>query len=166
MAPGALAAGAPSRGTGATGVGLLPASPVADEELTSRLRVAVIRLNRRLRQQSLAGLSPAQASALGTINRLGNPTLGELAVAEQVQPPTVTRLVASMEAAGLVTRLADADDRRVARIRPTAEGRRTLQRMRRLKNAFLTRRLAALDPAEREAAAALVELLEHLVAEQ
>ena len=62
-----------------------------DDELAARLRVAVTRLNRRLRQQSLAGLSPAQASALGSINRLGTPTLGELAVAEQVQPPTMTR---------------------------------------------------------------------------
>src|SRR5580692_822017 len=83
--------------------------PASDEELATRLRVAVTRLNRRLRQQSLAGLSPAQAMALGSVNRLGNPTLGELAVAEQVQPPTMTRMVASMEAAGLVARLTDPD---------------------------------------------------------
>ena len=72
-----------------------------------RLRVAVTRLNRKLRQQALAGLSPAQASALGTVNRLANPTLGELAAAEQVQPPTVTRLVTSLESAGLVAREPD-----------------------------------------------------------
>ena len=83
-----------------------PLTPSGDtepgEELASRLRVAVTRLNRKLRQQALAGLSPAQASALGTVNRLINPTLGELAAAEQVQPPTVTRLVTSLESAGLV----------------------------------------------------------------
>jgi len=136
-----------------------------DDELATRLRVAVTRLNRRLRQQSLAGLSPAQASALGSVSRLGTPTLGELATAEQVQPPTMTRLVAGMEDAGLVTRLADEADRRICRVQLTGEGRRTLQRIRTLKNAFLTRRLASLDPPEQAVAVELTALLEHLVAE-
>jgi DNA-binding MarR family transcriptional regulator len=137
----------------------------ADDELAARLRVAVTRLNRKLRQQSLAGLSPAQASALGMVNKLGTPTLGELATAEQVQPPTVTRLVTSMENAGLLAKETDDADRRVVRVRITAEGRRTLQRIRTLKNAFLTRRLAALDPAELASAEDLARLLEHLVAD-
>jgi DNA-binding MarR family transcriptional regulator len=138
----------------------------SDDELASRLRVAVVRLNRKLRQQALAGLSPAQASALGTVNRLHSPTLGELAAAEQVQPPTVTRLVTSLEDAGLVVRQTDGLDRRVVRVRLTAEGRRTLQRIRSLKNAYLARRLAALDPADQALAEALTSLLEHLVAEE
>jgi DNA-binding MarR family transcriptional regulator len=137
----------------------------ADQELSARLRVAVTRLNRRLRQQALAGLSPAQASALGTVNRLGSPTLGELAAAEQVQPPTVTRLVTSLEGAGLVVRETDGVDRRMVRVSITAEGRRNLQRIRTLKNAYLTRRLATLDPSEQELAEALTSLLEHLVAD-
>ena len=136
---------------------------VLDDELATRLRVAVTRLNRRLRQQSLAGLSPAQASALGSVNRLGTPTLGELAVAEQVQPPTMTRLVAAMEGAGLVARLADADDGRVCRVRLTGEGRRTLEHIRTLKNAFLARRFAELEPSDRAALAELTALLERLV---
>ena len=147
-----------------------PRTPVgateAGEELAGRLRVAVTRLNRKLRQQALAGLSPAQASALGTVNRLIDPTLGELAAAEQVQPPTVTRLVASLESAGLVARETDDDDRRVIRVRTTAEGRRNLQRIRSLKNAYLNRRLAALDPAEQQLAEAMTSLLEHLVADE
>ena len=138
----------------------------ADEELASRLRVAVTRLNRKLRQQALAGLSPAQASARGTVKRLVNPTLGELAADEQVQPPTVTRLVASLENAGLVVRETDGVDRRVVRVKITAEGRRNLQRIRTLKNAFLTRRLTALDPSERALAGSLTGLLERLVAEE
>ena len=138
----------------------------SDDELASRLRVAVVRLNRKLRQQALAGLSPAQASALGTVNRLHSPTLGELAAAEQVQPPTVTRLVTSLEAAGLVVRETDGLDRRVVRVRMTAEGRRNLQRIRSLKNAFLARRLAALDPADLALAETLTSLLEHLVADE
>jgi DNA-binding MarR family transcriptional regulator len=139
--------------------------PAADDELASRLRVAVTRLNRRLRQQALAGLSPAQASALAAVKRLANPTLGELAAAEQVQPPTVTRLVTSLESAGLVVRETDGVDRRVVRVKITAEGRRNLQRIRTLKNAFLSRRLAALDPADMALAETLTSLLEHLVAD-
>jgi DNA-binding MarR family transcriptional regulator len=139
--------------------------PEAEEELATRLRVAVTRLNRKLRQQALAGLSPAQASALGTVNRLGSPTLGELAAMEQVQPPTVTRLVTTLESAGLVARETDGADRRVVRVRITAEGRRSLQRIRTLKNAFLTRRLAALDPADKAQVEDLTRLLEHLVAD-
>ena len=92
--------------------------------------------------------------------------MGELAAAEQVQPPTVTRLVASLESAGLVSREADVADRRVARVMITAEGRRNLQRIRTLKNAYLTRRLAALDAPERALAEGLTSLLEHLVADE
>lgn len=139
------------------------ADGAADQELAARLRVAVTRLNRRLRQESLAGVSPAKASALGSVNRLGTPTLGELAVVEQVQPPTMTRLVASMESAGLVARRPDADDGRVVRVRLTAEGRRMLERMRTRKNAYLSRRLGGLDPDLREAAERLTGMLERLV---
>lgn len=137
-----------------------------DDDLAARMRVAVTRLNRRLRQQSLAGLSPAQTTALASINRLGTPTLGQLAVVEQVQPPTMTRLVASMEAAGLVTRMDDAQDRRVCRVRLTAEGRRTLGRIRTMKAAYLTRRFAALTPTEQARLEELTALLERLVAEE
>ena len=142
------------------------AEQTPDEELAGRLRVAVTRLNRRLRQQSLAGLSPAQASALGTVNRGVALTLGEVAAIEQVQPPTVTRLVSSLENAGLVARVNDELDRRVVRVKITAEGRRALERIRTLKNAYLRRRLAALDPAEREQADILTSLLEHLVVDE
>lgn len=140
--------------------------PTPDEELAARLRAAVTRLNRRLRQQSLAGLSPAQASALGTVHRGDGLTLGEVAAAEQVQPPTATRLVSSLEDAGLVARVNDEVDRRVVRVKITAEGRRALERIRKLKNAYLRGRLAALDPSERKLAETLTSLLEHLVVEE
>lgn len=146
-----------SAGSGKSGGGEV------DEVLAARLRVAVTRLSRRLRQESLTGVSPSQEAVLGTINRLGRPTLGELAQAEQVQPPTMTRVVAAMEAAGWVTRHGDAGDRRVARVELTREGRATLERIRTLKTAFLTRQLAQLAPGERDNAAALAGLLERLV---
>ena len=139
---------------------------VDNEELASRLRLNINRLHRRLRQESLAGLSPAQASALGAVNRLGSPTLGELAAIEQVQPPTMTRIVATLTGSGMVTRVTDGADRRSARVRITPTGKRSLERIRTLKNAFLTRRLADLSPTEQVQAAELVTLLEHLLGEQ
>ena len=136
-----------------------------DEEVAGRLRIAVNRLQRRLRQESLGGLSPAQASALGSVSRHGSPTLGELAALEQVQPPTMTRIVASLAEAGMVTRVADANDRRSARVRITPAGERALELMRTRKNAFLVRRLGELSPDEQRQAAELVALLEHLLVE-
>jgi DNA-binding MarR family transcriptional regulator len=138
---------------------------LVNEELASRLRLAVNRLHRRLRQQSLGGLSPAQASALGSVSRLGSPTLGELAASEQVQPPTMTRIVASLADAGMVTRVTDDTDRRSARVHITPAGLRALERIRTLKNAFLVRRLSELSPDEQLKASELVELLEHFLVE-
>jgi DNA-binding MarR family transcriptional regulator len=134
-----------------------------DEEVATRLRVAVIRLYRRLRQQSLSGISPAQASALGSVNRLGTPTLGELAAVEQVQPPTMTKIAAQMEEAGLVTRVSDQTDRRIVRVKLTAQGRRQIERIRQLERSYLSSQLAGLPPEERAAATELVSLLEHLL---
>ena len=138
---------------------------LTDEEVAGRLRSAINRLQRRLRQESLGGLSPAQASALGSVRRHGNPTLGELAALEQVQPPTMTRIVAGLAEAGLVTRVADANDRRSARVRITTAGERALERVRTRKNAFLVRRLAELDPGEQQRVAELVFLLERFLEE-
>ena len=67
--------------------------------MASRLRLAVTRLHRRLRQQSSGDLTPSQASALASIDRLGSPTLGELAARESVQPPSLTRIVAASRSA-------------------------------------------------------------------
>ena len=136
---------------------------LSSEDVASRLRVAVNRLQRRLRREALGGLSPGQASALGTVRRLGRPTLGELAAEEQVQPPSMTRIVGLLVAAGLVSKEADADDRRSVHVRITPEGERALQRIRGAKDAFLVRRLGELGPEDRQHAAELVTLLEHLL---
>jgi DNA-binding MarR family transcriptional regulator len=136
---------------------------MTQEEVAGRLRSAVNRLQRRLRQESLGGLSPAQASALGSVHRHGNPTLGELAAIEQVQPPTITRIVAGLAEAGMVTRVADANDRRSARVRTTPAGERALEQIRTRKNAFLLRRLDQLSEEEKRHSAELVAFLEHLL---
>ena len=134
-----------------------------DDELAARLRVAVTRLNRRLRQESMTGISPSQEAALAAVKRLGRPTLGELAQAEQVQPPSMTRVVAAMEAAGLIVRSGDEDDRRVSRVELTPKGRATLDRIRSLRTAYLARQIALLSPDERSRAEELAHLLERFV---
>jgi DNA-binding MarR family transcriptional regulator len=129
-------------------------------ETAQRLRTAVTRLNRRLRSSSLGGVSPAQASALAMIDRLGSPSLGELAAAEQVQPPTITRLVASLERDGLVQRRVDGEDRRCLRVTLTASGRRELSSIRVKKAAFIEQRLARLEDDELDAVVRVIGILE------
>ncbi len=131
--------------------------------LASRLRLAVTRLHRSLRQQADGGLTPSQASALAGVARMGSPTLGALAAREAVQPPSMTRIVGALEDLGLVTRVVDPSDRRVVRITITASGEAVLDHNRSLKNAFLTGRVASLDPSDRAALADLTALLERLV---
>jgi DNA-binding MarR family transcriptional regulator len=134
-----------------------------DAELAARLRLAVTRLHRCLRQQADAGLTPSQASALAGIEKLGSPTLGALAAREAVQPPSMTRIVVALEAMGYVTRVADPADRRVARITITPSGEGVLRHTRSLKNAFLADRLLQLEPSDRAALGDLTALLERLV---
>jgi len=134
-----------------------------DAELATRLRMAVARLHRSLRQQAEGTLTPSQTSALASVDRLGAPTLGALAARESVQPPSMTRVVSGLEELGYLTRAADPDDRRVARITITPSGKAVLRRARSLKNAFLTERLHRLDPETRAVLPELVGLLERLV---
>ncbi len=142
----------------------LPAGVEQSEaELAARLRLSVTRLYRRLRQHTVGGLTASQASAMSTINRLGAPTLGELAEWESIQPPSMTRIVANLEQAGYVKRVVDQADRRVARVTLLAPGRKVLQQNRSLKNAFLARQLRQLDEQEREALGELTVLLERLL---
>ena len=133
---------------------------IAAAPLAPRLRLVVTRLARRLRQHADATVSPTQLAALATIDRQGSVTLGELAALEQVQPPTITAAVGRMEERGLVVRVPDRTDRRVARVEITAEGRRLLEQSRSRKTAYLERRLASLTADERatlDAAAAILE---------
>jgi DNA-binding MarR family transcriptional regulator len=97
------------------------------------------------------------------VDRLGTPTLGELAAAEMVQPPSTTRTVSSLESAGMLERLLDPADGRVARVRTTAEGRRTMQRIRSMRTALLAQGLRRLTDDERRRLADVVPLLERLV---
>ena len=137
---------------------------VGEAELAARLRLVVNRLARQLRSQGPADLSPSLASALVTIELQGPITLGQLASQERVTPPSVTRMAATLEGRGLVRREVDSADRRIAYLSLTAEGKRTVQRTRTRKTAFLAKRLHRLDESQvgvlREALPLLEGLLE------
>lgn len=137
-----------------------------DQELVTRLRLAVMRLARRLRQQAEPGVTPSMLSALASIDYLGSVSLKELAELERVQPPTLTKIVARLEEAGLVRRDADSEDRRVSRVSLTREGKQFIQRARTRKDAYLTRRLGKLGARDVDALAAAVDALERLLEEE
>jgi DNA-binding MarR family transcriptional regulator len=112
------------------------------------------------REDSATGVPPAQLSALSVLVFGGPRTLGELAAAEQVRPPTMTRIVQALEAAGLVRRARDPRDARVHRLHATAKGRRVMQRGRERRVANLATLLDRLSPdqiARVHEAAVLVE---------
>src|SRR5213083_1354939 len=118
--------------------------------LADRLHSAAVHLLRRLRRHDAAmGLSAARASALSVVVFGGPVTIGQLAQAEQVSAPTMTRLIIGMEREGLVRREADARDGRVVWLQPTARGARTLEAGRRRRVAALAEDLGTLSPGER-----------------
>jgi DNA-binding MarR family transcriptional regulator len=130
--------------------------------LAARLRLAVTRLARRLRQEAEAGVTPSMLSALSSAERQGSLTMRDLCHAEQVQPPTMTRIVAALVEAGLVMREQDPADGRVAWVTVTTEGRRLLERSRRRKEAYLAKSLRSLEPEELRTLEAAAEILERL----
>ncbi len=155
----ATTAAAPSPPTTATARG---PDRAGDEEVAARLRLAVMRLARRLRQQTVDDLSPTLVSALATVERHGPLTLGRLAELERVKRPSITRVVAALEERGLASCEADAADRRVRRVAISATGRRLLQRNRSRKTAYLTHQLGELSRADVASLARAVEVLERL----
>src|SRR5918997_916697 len=135
-------------------------STSAENELATRLRNAIARSARRLRQEAGTDLSPTLTAALATIERFGPLTPTELAARERVQRPTVTRVACRLEEQGLVSRAPDPADGRSALITVTPAGRDLLEAIRTRKDAFLSERLEALGPEDRatlERAAALLE---------
>jgi DNA-binding MarR family transcriptional regulator len=133
---------------------------VSETELAPRLRLAITRSARRLRQEAGGALSPSQGAALATIARHGPLNPSELAAREKIQRPTATRVLARLEEAGLIVRAADPADRRSSLLTVTPAGAALLEAQRTRKDAFLSERLEALgaeDRATLERAAALLE---------
>jgi DNA-binding MarR family transcriptional regulator len=129
-------------------------------ETADRLHSAAIHLLRRLRARDReSGVGPAQLSALSVLVLGSGPrSLGELAEAEQVRPPTMSRIVAGLVRAGLVRRGKTEDGRRV-RLEATSKGARILQEGRRRRVESLAHALSSLSHEDREK---LHELIEHL----
>ncbi len=114
--------------------------------VADRLHSAAIHLLRRLRKRDVeSGVGPAQLSALSVLVFAGPRTLGELARAEQVRPPTMTRIVAGLQRAGLVRRERDAQDGRVVRVRAMRKGVRVMKAGRRRRIETLAAQLRRLD---------------------
>jgi DNA-binding MarR family transcriptional regulator len=137
-------------------------APPDTAELAARLRLGVTRLARKLRQQAEPGITPSMLSALSSAERQGPLTMRELCAAEQVQPPTLTRIVAALVESGLVAREPDPQDGRVVWVRVTREGRRLLDRSRRRKEAYLARAIRSMEPRELETLEDAAVLLERL----
>src|SRR3954451_2423440 len=131
--------------------------------LAPRLRLAIARTARRMRQEAGGGLSPSLTAALATIERHGPLTPSELAERERVQRPTVTRLVAKLEETELVARTADPLDGRSSLIALTPKGAELLAELRTRKDAFLAARLRKLSAEDRATLARAAELLEDLL---
>lgn len=128
-----------------------------------RLHSAAIHLLRRLRSEdSASGLSARRLSALSVIVFGGPLTMTELAEAEQVQPPTISRLVKELEWEGYVQRVTDVDDRRVQRVQATERGRELLQEGRARRVNVLAADIAALSAAEKSLLADVLPILERL----
>ncbi len=140
-----------------------PSSSAADLRDADRIHSAAIHILRRLRAADReTGISPARLSALSVIVFAGPLRLLALAEAEQVRPPTATRLVDALEAEGLVTRRRDRADGRQVVIAATAKGRRLLHEGKRRRVERLAAAIAALPAADRRRLRAAVATLTDL----
>ena len=135
----------------------------SETAVASALRLAVMRLARRLRgERSDTSLTISQIAALSTLERTGPLTPGELAAAERVQPPSMTRIAASLEAAGLVTRTDHPSDGRQVLLAASPEGAAIVREDRRRRDAWLAQRLRDLPREDLEVLRRAAVVLERL----
>lgn len=134
-----------------------------DRQVADRVHSAAIHLLRRLRRvDDVTGLSAPRASALSVLVASGPTTLGNLAKAEQVSAPTITRLIAGMERDGLVRRESDKKDQRVVWLHPTAKGARLLKIGRERRVEALAAEIARISERDRNALMGAAKTLEKL----
>jgi DNA-binding MarR family transcriptional regulator len=131
--------------------------------LASHLRFVVARTARRMRQEAGTGLGATSVAALATVDRHGPLTPSELASKERIQRPTATRLIAKLEADGLVERTTDVFDRRSSLISITPAGHALLEDARTRKDAFLAEQLRTLSREDRETLARAAEILDAML---
>lgn len=132
-------------------------------ELAALLRPALLRLTRLVRNQRVdTSITLTQLSAMGTLSKHGPMSAGELAACERVQPPSMSKVLANLEDRGLVRRDQHPDDRRQVILGITEKGTELLASERRARDAWLTRRVAALSVDERDLLRRVVPILERL----
>ena len=137
--------------------------PGQTDDLAPALRMAVMRLARRLRlEDTAAGATLSQLSALAVIEKFGPIGIGDLAVRERVQPPTMTRMVTKLEVLGLIGRTGDPKDGRIVRVAITNAGGKALADSRRRRTAFLAANVVTLSDSDRRALIRALPILERL----
>jgi DNA-binding MarR family transcriptional regulator len=136
---------------------------ISSPDLAGRLRLAIVRTARRLRQEAGGGLSPSLTAALSTVERHGPITPSEVAARERIQRPTVTRVLARLEEQGLIERMADPRDGRSSLVTVTEAGRELLDELRTRKTAFLAARIEDLAPEDRATLERAAQILEEMI---
>lgn len=134
-------------------------------DTAARVRLVVARLQRRIRNQEMGGLSLTEVSCLSVVARQGPLPINEIASSEHLSFPAATKTIARLEKTDLVRRLADPTDRRVSLIATTSAGERLLEEIRKIRNAFLQQRLAGLSREELQTLEAALPLLERMAEE-
>lgn len=143
----------------------LPSEVSTSEPLPARLdalRLAIVRIERKLRKSAGAEVTPSQLSALSVLHRTGPMRLSELAEREQVSKPTVTRLVGRLEEKDLVERIPDDTDARSQTVRLTPTGLRLVESAAERSNDYLRQRVGELEERELERLLDAVEILQRL----
>ena len=144
--------------------------PSADQTVqraADRLHSAAIHLLRLLREEdATSGVSAARLSALSVVVFAGPVTLGQLAAAEQVRPPTISGIVSGLETEGLIRRRPDPRDGRVQWVHATAKGRRVLARARRRRIEAFASRLRPFSAEDLATVERAAELIEQAVAQR
>jgi DNA-binding MarR family transcriptional regulator len=143
-----------------------PAPNRTPTDSAARLRLAIVRMARRLRQEAAGTgteLTPTGASALATVERHGPLTPSELAAIERVKRPTATRTLRVLDEAGLIERAPDPTDGRSCLVSVNAVGRERLRRLRGRKNAYLARRMRGLPDRDVETLERAAEILEGIL---
>ncbi|HXT46561.1 MAG TPA: MarR family transcriptional regulator [Pseudonocardiaceae bacterium] len=134
------------------------------EALASRLRLAVVRLNRRLRAQRdvEAVVTLTQLSAMASLHRHGPLTPGELAACERVQPPSMTRVIAALAEHGFVDRSPHPTDGRQTVVALTDAGRDYVDAEVSARERWLDAQLAQLTPDERALLHRAVDIIDRI----
>lgn len=156
---------APSGATAAplaTSTATRAAPPGPAPDLATNLRIATLRLSRRLRSENVSACTESQYGVLACLHHLGPMSPGDLAEHERVQAPSMTRTVAALEEAGLVARSKHPSDGRQVVVTLTDAGRDVVCETKRRRNAWLNKGLAKLTPEEREVVGRAAEILRRM----